>query len=434
MGLGLQGGGVGAAEFFSQLGARVLVTDLRTKQELEESIIQLKKEKIKFVLGQHRPEDFIDTDLVIKNPAIPANSKYLEIAKKNKVAIDTDVGIFFELCKGEIIGVTGTKGKSTVSSLIARFLRQKYNDVVLAGNIRDSVLKKLKKINKESLVVLELSSWQLAGLRQHQKSPGCALITNFMPDHLNRYTDMTQYLEDKKEIFKWQKKDDYLILNYDDQPVRDLANETKSQVLYYSQRNREKADYDLALIENSIQLRGKHNISNVLAAATVAKLYNVFDKSIIKVLNKFKGLEGRLEFVAEINRVEYINDTTATTPEACLAALDSFDLAKDIILIAGGSDKRLDFSQLAETIIKRVKVLILLNGNATDKLEKLVGDRIKMIGPLDNMEMAVKQAQDQAQENDLVLLSPACASFGLFRHEFERGKAFVKAVDLLNKS
>ena len=506
IGLGLHGGGVGIAKFFTRLGAKVLVTDLRSKEELKESLEQLEGRPIKYVLGQHRPEDFINTDLVVKSPAVPDNSRYLEIARENKVPIETDIGIFFELCPAKIIGVTGSKGKSTVATLIAKFLERKYSEVILAGNIRTSVLGKLSKINKDSLVVLELSSWQLAGLESHHKSPHGALITNIMPDHLNRYQNMAEYIEDKKLIFRWQKSKprknshdilggkDFLVLNYDDKVVRSLAQEAKSKVFYYSQgngtmlnleganwgafvkgekifmassaeplmsspvepsfdQNKSEPARDLPKPSKEeicpledIRLKGEHNISNVVAAISVAKLYNVSNKSIRKILSKFKGLEGRFELIKIINGVKYINDTAATIPEASLAALASFFSKKNIILIAGGADKNLDFNQLAEMILKKVKALILLEGTATLKLKKsverqmeLTGGQLKIIGPLNNMKEAVTEAKNEAEENGssaeltrgIVLLSPACASFGLFRHEFERGKAFNKAVDSL---
>lgn len=455
IGLGLHGGGVGSAKFFSMAGAKVLVTDLRNKEELAESIEKLKKERIKYILGQHRPEDFINTDLVIKNPAVSDKSKYLEIARENKVPIDTDIGIFFELCPAPIIGITGSRGKSTVSALTARFLKKKYSEVILAGNIRFSVLRKLDKIDKKSIIVLELSSWQLAGLESHKKSPYCALITNIIPDHLNKYKDMDHYIRDKKKIFKWQKSKDYLILNHDDERVKYFKEEAKAQILYYSQENKEESNFQGSFIKqekiyfnfeevcslNEIRLRGRHNISNVLAAITIAKLYNVSNKSIQKTLNKFKGIEGRLELVDIIDGVKYINDTTATIPEACLAALNSFS-NKNIVLIAGGADKKLDFTEFAKTVIKRVKAIIFLEGSATDKLKqeiekelKLNNQQLEMIGSLDNMEQAVIEATEQAKkfEKSIVLLSPACASFDLFRHEFERGKYFNEAVALLKK-
>ena len=457
IGLGLHGGGVGVAKFFSRLGAKVLVTDLRNKEDLKESLEQLKGKSIKYVLNQHRPEDFINTDLVIRNPSVPDKSKYIEIAREHRVPIETDIGIFFELCPALIIGVTGSKGKSTVATLISKFLAKEHGRVILAGNIRSSVLQKLNKTNKESLVVLELSSWQLAGLRSHRQSPHCAVFTNILPDHLNRYKSINEYIEDKKEILRWQKSKDYLILNYDDKIVRNFAQGVKSQVFYYSQdngltSNLEKGrlgafvkgdkiifsqqEKEVICSLDDISLRGKHNIDNVLAAVTVAKLYQVSNKSIKKVLNKFKSLEGRLELVKIINGVKYINDTTATIPEACLAALNSFPSNRHIILIAGGNDKNMDFSQLAEMVNRKVKKIIFLEGTATPKFEKalkgqieLTSSQLKVIGPLSSMEQAVVEAEKEAKEKDIVLLSPAATSFGLFRHEFERGEAFVKAVD-----
>lgn len=469
MGLGLHGGGAGAAKFFSHLGARVLVTDLKKKEELKESLETLKGRPIKFVLGQHRSEDFVNADLVIKNPAVPKNSKYLRIAEENKVPIETDIGIFFEFCPAPIIGLTGTKGKSTAAALTARMLEQKYSDVILAGNIRSSVLAKLEKINKNSLVVLELSSWQLAGLKSHKKSPRTAVINNIMPDHLNHYKSMAEYIEDKKYIFKWQKGStgsfflgkngparDCLILNYDDKIVRDLAKEAKSQVFFFTAQNGllEKTkgaflkgqkiffgqEKEVICSLEDIALLGQHNLSNVLAAVSIAWLYGVSAKSIKKALKNFKGLEGRLELTAEIKGVKYINDTTATTPEAAIAGLNSFPAQQGIVLIAGGTDKNLNFDGLAQVIIKRVKGLVLLPGTATDKIEAgLKNTRKQFSGwsencslvKVDQMAKAVKEATQLAGPDDIVLLSPGAASFGLFRHEFERGEEFKKAVALL---
>ena len=202
MGLGLHGGGVGVARFFAKQGARVLVTDLRKKAELKESLEKLKDWPIKYVLGKHRSEDFKNQDLIIKNPAVPNQSKYCQIAQRNGIPIETDIGLFFELCPAPIIGVTGTKGKSTTASLIAQILKSakggKRPKVVLAGNIRTSVLDQLPRIKKNSRVVLELSSWQLEGLAKHKKSPHLAVMTNFKPDHLNRYQNLKEYFQAKK--------------------------------------------------------------------------------------------------------------------------------------------------------------------------------------------------------------------------------------------
>lgn len=470
MGLGLHGGGVGVVKFFVEQGAKVLVTDLRTKKELRESIERLKKHPIKYVLGKHRAEDFKNADMVIKNPAVPKDSKYLKIAKKNGVSIETDVGLFFELCPSKkIIGITGTKGKSTTATLIYKILSQKFtphpkrrgagfNNIVLAGNIGYSVLEDLEKINKNTIVVLELSSWQLEGLEKHKKSPPIAVFTNIMPDHLNRYRSMRDYIEAKKLIFKFQEPKDWLVLNYDDKAVRGLVNEAKSRAIFYStsfgivdshKKSGAYIDEDKILFGEKrqkicnlkdVKLVGEHNLSNVLAAITVAELLGIPDGLIKKGLQKFYGLRGRIEFIKEFRGIKYYNDTTATTPEAIIAALQSFPLVRGkIILIAGGADKNLNFQDLAKEILERVKILILLRGTATPKIEKAVRLRAQkrslkvglIILKAKNMKEAVEKASRQAEENDIVLLSPGCASFGLFKHEFHRGEEFNKGVHRL---
>ena len=430
MGLGLHGGGVGVVKFLAKQRAKILVTDLKTRKELGESLKKLKKyKKIKYILGKHRMEDFKNTDLIIKNPGVPKESGYLQIARKNKVPIETDIGLFFELCPSKkIIGVTGTKGKSTVTTLIAKLLATKYH-AVLAGNIRTSALEELPKINKNTNIVLELSSWQLEDLKGHKKSPWIAVITNIMQDHLNRYRGIKDYIEAKKLIFKFQKPDDFLILNSDDKIVNKFAKEAEAKIIFYSKKQAFKYFKESSLV-------GEHNLSNLSAALAVVKLLKIPISSIKKVIKTFQGIEGRLELVKEIGGIKYYNDTTATTPEATIAALKSlFHPAKagqaNIILIAGGADKNLNFQELAKVISKRVKSLILLPGTATRKLTnlrpayrrgKLVARRAK------NMKEAVKIASKTAEKGDVVLLSPGCASFGLFQHEFDRGKQFQKCI------
>lgn len=420
MGLGLHGGGVGVVEFLAKQRAKILVTDLKTKEELRESLKKLKKyKKIKYILRKHRVGDFKNADLIIKNPGVPKESRYLQIARKNKVPIETDIGLFFELCPSKkIIGVTGTKGKSTVATLIAKLLATKYH-VVLAGNIRTSVLEELPKINKNTVIVLELSSWQLGDLKPHQKSPHIAVITNIMPDHLNRYRGMKDYIKAKKLIFKFQKSEDYLFLNVEDKIVKNFEKEAAAKTIFYSKEQVKK-------YKNYIKLLGEHNLNNIAGAVAVAKLFKISDSLIKKVLSKFYNAEGRLEFIKEYNGIKYYNDTTATTPEAAIAALNSFPADKKIILIAGGADKHLNFKELAKEILKKVKFLILLPGTATKKIEKaslrLVARRAK------NMREAVKIAHKNAKKDDIILLSPGCASFGLFQHEFDRGKQFQKCI------
>ena len=401
MGLGLLGGGVGVAKFFCQQGAEVLVTDSKTKRQLKESVDKLKGLSIEFVLGKHRKEDFINTDLVIKNPGVPADSPYLKIAKKHKIPIKTDVSIFFDLCQAPIIGITGTKGKSTTATLIYLLLKKKYNKTFLAGNIGISPLEILSKITEKSKVVLELSSFELEDLK---KSPHIAVITTLFPDHLNRYKNFRKYIEAKKPIFKYQKKNDILILNYDNPEVKKLASEAPSKVLFF--RN-----------------------SCISAALAVAKLFKISKKDIKKVLSNFKGVPNRQELIAAKKGIRYINDTTATTPQSVILAINTFKKRfpnSGIILIAGGLDKNLNYKNLAEEIKRNVSSLILLPGTASNKIKRELGSF--KINWARSMKEVVKKAVSLAQKGDIVLLSPGAASFNLFKNEFDRGEQFKEAV------
>jgi len=410
MGLGLLGGGVGVAKFFVKQRAKVLVTDLKTKKELKESLKKLKGLPIKFVLGRHRKEDFIKADLIIKNPGVPPDSRYLKIARKHKIPIKNDVSIFFDLAKAEIIGVTGTKGKSTVATLIYLFLKRKYPKTILAGNIGLSPLEVLSRAKRGTKVVLELSSFELEDLK---KSPKVAVITTLFPDHLNRYRSFREYIEAKKPIFKYQKKNDILVLNYDNLETRKLASEARSRVYFFRD-------------------------SNVSAAVLVAKLFKISKKDIKKVLAKFKGVPNRQEFITEKRGVKYFNDTTATTPQSVILAIKTFRERfpnSEIILIAGGLDKNLNYKSLAKEIKKSVVYLVLLPGTASGKLKKELKlfkkeSKIKIFN-VKSMKEAVKKASGITKRGDLVLLSPAAASFNLFKNEFDRGEQFVKAVKKL---
>lgn len=408
MGLGLLGGGVGVAKFFYKQRAKLLVTDLKTKKQLTESVQKLKELPIKYVLGCHRAEDFINADLIIKNPAVPSNSSYLEIARKNNIPIKTDVSIFFELCKAPIIGITGTKGKSTVATLIYLFLKKKYPKTFLAGNIGVSPLELLPRITKKSKVVLELSSFELEDLK---KSPKIAVITTLFPDHLNRYKNFKEYIEAKKSIFKYQNKNDILFLNQGNPETRKLASEAPSRVYFFKD-------------------------SSVSAAIAVAEFFKISKKDIKKVLSHFKGMPNRQEFIATKKGVKYINDTTATTPQSVILAINTFKNRfpkSKIILIAGGQDKNLNYKSLAKEIQKNIPHLILLPGTASDKIKKEISKvelpkyRNKVFF-VNSMKNAVKKAKSLAKKGDIVLLSPGAASFNLFKNEFDRGKQFVREV------
>jgi UDP-N-acetylmuramoylalanine--D-glutamate ligase len=449
MGLGLIGGGVSLIKWLVKQKAKITVTDLKTKNELKPSLRKLKNLPIKYVLGRHRKIDFKRADLIIKNPAVLNNSPYLEEARKNKIPIETDLSLFFNFFKGLVIGVTGTKGKSTTSTLIYEILKSAKKKVFLAGNIGKTPLNYLK--NKKKIAVLEISSFQLENLT---KSPQIAVITNIYPDHLDRYRNFKNYLEVKKNIFKYQNQKDFLILNYENKILKKIISEVPSNVVLFSKKEFKKwpkSELVVYVQKNKILLKrknkkkivcsikdikiiGEHNLENVLAAIAVSGLLNIKPKTIKIALKKIKKIPNRIELIRSFKGVKYYNDTTATNPEATVAALKTFKSKnKKIILIAGGSDKKLNYKKLTSLIKKKCKAVILLPGEASLKINRELKKIKQKIYLAKNMKIAVEIAKKTSKRGDIVLLSPASASFGLFKNEFDRGQQFIKEVKKLKK-
>lgn len=451
MGLGLHGGGIGTVKFLVAHGAKVIATDLRTKEQLSSSLEKLKGLKnVTYVLGQHRMEDFSNVDMVIKNPAAYWTDKYVEFALKNKIPVEMDSSLFFKLCKNPIIGVTGTKGKTTTASLIYEILKYAGKNPVKIGIGQVSVLDKLLTLKKDSIPVFELSSWRLSALGRAKISPHIAVFKNIMPDHLNYYGTMEKYLQDKKYIFSNQKSKDWLVVNGDDEQLVQASKEARAQIIKFSYHTLKGSkavfiedgviylnngnDIKKLAATKDITIPGAHNLSNVMAAIGAAYAFGLTDIEIKKALPQIKGVPHRLEFVREFNGIKFYNDTAATIPNAAISALNAFE--KPIVLIAGGTDKNLDFSEFAKEIIEKTKDMVLLKGNATEKLlAKLKNhceeDFLRNIEIVDSMEAAVAVALGKAANGDIVLLSPGAASFGLFLNEFDRGDKFKDAVKKL---
>jgi UDP-N-acetylmuramoylalanine--D-glutamate ligase len=451
MGLGLHGGGIGTIRFLSAAGAKITVTDMKSKEELVASIDKLKDIKnINYVFSQHRPEDFQKVDMVIKNPAVKWNNKYIKMAIEAKVPVEMDSSLFFKFCKNPIIGITGTKGKTTTSSLIFEILKLAGKMPIKVGIGQTSVLDKLEKLEKDSIVIFELSSWRLSALGRAKLSPHVAVLTNIYPDHLNYYKDMDAYVRDKKYIFLNQKKNDWTIINHDNEILASIAPEIKAQtigfsseriengksvfidgdLIYYRDGIDEKKVIDLA----AIKILGEHNQMNILAAIGAAKAYGIENATIKKAVENFSGVPHRLELVRILDGVRYINDTAATTPEAGIAGLQA--IKDNIILIAGGADKNLDMEGFARVIIERSKGVVFLAGEATNKIisaMKKVDPTLtdKSFKIVSSMEKAVELASREAEKGDAVLLSPGSASFGLFLNEFDRGDKFKDVVNKL---
>ncbi|MBU4228038.1 UDP-N-acetylmuramoyl-L-alanine--D-glutamate ligase [bacterium] len=450
MGLGLNQGGLGVARFLAKAGAKILVTDLKTEEELRPSLEKLKSSDVRYILGRHREEDFINTDMVIQNPAVPHNSKYLKIARKHKIPIKTDLDLFFQLCPSKnIIAVAGTKGKSTVSQLIYHIFKEAQKDTILAGNIGISVLDILGKIKPQTWVILEISTWQMEGIKDRKFKPQTAVLTNILPDHLDRYPNYKEYARSEKLIFKHQNPNDNLVVNYDNEETIQVKEETKSQIYWFSTKKKidrgsyiekdnlvfksEKHKIPFAKISN-LTLPGPHNLENILAAGTVGFVHKIPAEIILRAIKNFPGLPYRLEFIREFKGIKFYNDSCSTTPEATLAALQSFP-QQSIILILGGKDKKLDYENFGIAIgqNKKIKKIILLQHPDYDASPKIFYALKKHLDPekiilASNLKIGVEAALQKAQPNEIILLSPATASFGMFKNEFDRGDQFNNIV------
>lgn len=448
MGLGLFGGGVGVAQFLARQGARVTVTDLRNTAELSSSIKQLEGLPISYKLGGHSEEDFTNADMVVVNPAVPKNSKFIQIARNNHIQIDTEMNIFFKLCPAPIIGITGSNGKSTTTTLTGKILEETPRKTWIGGNIGKSLLGYLEEMKPADIVVLELSSFQLEELNHTGKSPHISIVTNISPNHLDRHADMDEYIQAKKAIILHQDSEDYAILNYDDPELRRWEKDCKGHVLWYSS-NHTLANgtfvksNDIVISMNghntaipcvsSVKIPGIHNLQNVLAASCAAYLAGARAQHIEKAITTFAGLEHRLEFVREVNSVRYYNDSKATTPESSIAAIMAFQT--QVILIAGGYDKGSNFSEFAGVCAQHTKAVVLI-GKTAGKIQELI---LKKKGTKETpsiflqktFEEAFRQANSRAKAGDVVLLSPACASYDMFLNYEERGRQFKDMVNAL---
>ncbi|MEX0918550.1 MAG: UDP-N-acetylmuramoyl-L-alanine--D-glutamate ligase [Candidatus Paceibacterota bacterium] len=429
MGLGLLGRGIGVVKFLAENGADLLVTDLKTKKELAPAVRELSNLKnIKFVFGKHRLADFADRDLVIRAANVPPDSPYLAEARKNNIPIKMDASLFVSLApKITTVGITGTRGKSTVTHLlhqiIDRYLKGRPKDrrrLHLGGNVRGvATLPLLKKVKAGDIVVMELDSWQLQGFGEEEISPTVAVFTNLMPDHLNYYRgDMKRYFADKKNIYRFQTAKDYLIVGKSVSPLIRKSGRGRGQFC------------EAPAVSWPTKLLGRHNQDNISLAVAAARTLKIPDRVIKQAVADFSGVPGRLELVGEAKEIKYYNDTTATVPEATLAALAALaDYAGRIILIGGGSDKLLDYRHYGQEVPTKVKKLILFPGSATDKIKKVLPAKFRrQTLSADNMTMAVKLARAEATAGDVILLSPAAASFGLFTNEFDRGEQFNKLI------
>ncbi len=475
MGLGLLGRGLGDAIFLAECGAELTITDLRDEKTLAPSLKKLKKYKnIRYTLGGHKMEDFRNRDFILKAAGVPLDSPFITEARKRGIAIEMDASLFAKLMPNEvtIVGVTGTRGKSTTTALIYEILSSAKRltlyakrSVFKGGNlVPEATLPLLAKIRAGDIVVLELDSWQLQGFHDAKISPHVAVFTTFLDDHLVYYHgDRKRYFEDKTAIFRYQKRGDVLV-------VGKQVLSTRSDLVVEKGRTFLTADALDVPADWRPKILGEHNLENIACALAVARSLAVPDAVSRRVIERFKGISGRLEHLRAVCGVKIYNDTNATTPDATLAALRALSTkseirnpnslnavcdystkrstldagGKRIVLIMGGTDKGLDMSKLVAEIPKHCKAVVLLKESGT---EKLLSEFPGLTSPLikgvpesaragvvikDTLDECLMEAMKIAKRGDIVLFSPAFASFGRwFKNEYDRGEQFVEFVKRL---
>lgn len=426
MGLGLLGRGVGDAKFLAEQGAELIVTDLKTEEELSASLKLLSDfPGIQYRLGEHDMADFKDRDYIVKAAGVREDSPYLIEARKNGIPVKMSTSWFVELSGIPVVGITGTRGKSTVTHLIHHILKIAGMPVLLGGNVRGvSTLALLHEVYEDSVAVFELDSWQCQGFGEAKISPSVAVFTTLYPDHMNYYPTMNEYLADKAKIFLNQKAGDTLVLGL---PVADTILDT-----YGADIRSHIAIANPAHFPDhwGINIPGAHNLLNAVCAIEAARALKVPDEHIRNAIASFKGVPGRLELLGEKRGIKIYNDTTATTPEATIAALHAIQ-GGNIILIMGGADKGLDMKELAALLPAYTKKVVLLKGSGSEKFAALYPSSVEGSIPKASLREAFEDALLGARSGDSILLSPAFASFGMFRNEFDRGDQFTALFESL---
>ena len=411
--------------------------DKKSKEALGDVYKKLENLGVNITAGENYLDD-IKGDIILKSPGIRSDNSGLVKAEKRGALLTSEMELFFELCPCKIIGITGSDGKTTTTTLISKMLEKSTdNKVYLGGNIGTPLLPKIDEINKDDIVVVELSSFQLMTMK---KSPNISVITNLSPNHLDMHKSMDEYIDAKKNIFKFQNKDDILIINSDNKITNSFENEAKGKVIKFSLSNKcgkngvcfkNDALYYFGkkvIDRKDILLKGMHNVDNYLAA--ISAVYGLCDENDIKQVAKtFGGVCHRMEFIRKVNNISFYNDSIGSSPTRTTATLRAFD--DKVILIAGGYDKKIPFDDFGYVLNERVKTLIL-TGHTAEKIKKSVLDAknyngLEIILESD-LKSATQKAYEIAKENDIILLSPACASFDAFKNFEERGNTFVKYV------
>jgi len=438
--IGAARSGLAAAVFLVERGARVVLNDKKSREEFEQKNLEaLEKKGIELIFGLHPEVDSSLIDLIIVSPGVPLNIPLLRTALEKNIPVWSEMELAARFNRAPIVAVTGTNGKTTTTALIGRILADAGRNVFVGGNIGTPFISKAAELNGEDVAVLEASSFQLETTVTFR--PRVALILNITPDHLDRHGSLAGYIEAKARIFANQDRNDWLILNWDDEETKKLAGRAPSRVIFFSRKDileqgfcvengwltARMAGKAVPIIRTGeIFIKGGHNLENALAAAAAGWVMGVGPESLNKSLAAFPGVPHRLEHVLVHKGIEYVNDSKGTNPDAAIKALEAFD--RPIVLIAGGKNKGVEFTEFAQKIKERVKALVIL-GQAAAEIESAVKEvGYKNYHRVQTYPEAVEKASSLAEAGDVVLLSPACTSWDMFNNFEERGELFKKLV------
>ncbi len=434
--IGLGNSGLSAAVLLKDIGAEVRVTESGDNAGIRKNAKLLEKKKIPYEIGGHTIDFIRGSELIVVSPGVEDSSPSIRWANELKIPIISEMELGFRFCKGRIIAITGTNGKSTVTTWIGQMLKDGRFDTVVCGNIGNSLCGEIGRIKEGTWVILEVSSFQLERIASFK--PHIAVILNITDDHLDRYSKFSDYFNEKLKIFKNQDEKDFLILNRDARELDGLEEKAVSKVLYYSRLtgtngaylkqdmivcNSEEREEAICAI-GDIMLKGLHNVENVLVSSLVGIIAGIKPVSIKNTVQSFKSLRHRFETIDTINGVEYIDDSKGTTVDSTYRALESCE--RPVILIAGGKDKNSNYTVIRDLVKKKVKYLILI-GEARKRIKEALGGTVE-IHEAATMQDAVRKARSLAKENYSVLLSPMCSSFDMFKDYKERAEVFRKAV------
>lgn len=438
--VGLGRSGVASAFFLQEHGARVIVSDSKSEAQLQTEVPALLDRGISIETGQHGERTFRDQDLIVVSPGVPSDQPQLQHARTLGIPVIGEVELAFRFLQGKVLAITGSNGKTTTTTLVGEILSKSGKKTLVGGNIGTPVISLAGQSTADGLVVLEISSFQLESIQQFR--PWIAAILNITPDHLDRHHTFQAYVDAKVRIFENQQAGDFAVLNADDPTCVALKDKAKGPLLWFSRRQRvengafligdqiifrQNGQEQPVLGRSDIQLKGEHNVENVLAAVAMTMVAGCSAQQVRQAVKEFRAVEHRLELVSTINGIAFYNDSKATNVDATVKALESFP--GNIHIILGGKDKGSDYSVLNPLLRERAKRIYLI-GAASDKIASQIQSAAAVVRS-GTLERAVRQAFDAAKPGDVVLLAPACASFDQFENYEHRGRVFKELVQSL---